>query len=82
MSERLKMFEQKLGKTKKPPKKTNGTPRPRKLIVPEHIITAWEQISKSIESIFGKIQKDGRRKWDSKYAHYLNFKKWFEKMSK
>ncbi len=73
---------EKLGKTKKSTKTSNSTPRPRKLIVPENVKISWEQISKSIESIFGKIQKDGSRKWDSKYAHYLIFKNWFEKVSK
>ena len=82
MSERLKMFEQKLGKSKKPAKKPTSTPRPKKLIVPENVKISWEQISKSIESAWGKIQKDGKRKWDAKYALYLIFKEWFEKVSK
>lgn len=72
----------KLGKSGKPKKPSNNTPRQKKTKVPEHVITAWEQMSKSIESAWGKIRKDGGRKWDSKYAHYLNFKKWFEEVSK
>ena len=73
---------EKLGKTKEIPKTTVRVSKPRKLIVPENVKISWEQISKSIESVFGKIQKDGSRKWDSKYAHYLIFKNWFEKVSK
>ena len=82
MSDRMKRFEQRFEKPKTPIKTSNITPRTKKLIVPENVKISWEQISKSIESVFGKIQKDGSRKWDSKYAHYLIFKSWFEKVSK
>ncbi|KKN12411.1 hypothetical protein LCGC14_1016660 [marine sediment metagenome] len=71
----------KFGKIPKPPKKPS-TPRTRKLTVPESVKISWKQISKSIESAWGKIQKDGTRKWDSKYDHYIIFKNWFEKVSK
>ena len=77
-------LRQKLGKSKKPEKPntpSNSTPRQRKPKVPENIKISWDQISKSIESAWGKIQKDGSRKWESKYAHYLIFKEWFEKVS-
>ncbi len=77
-----KFLDEKLGKTKETPKTIERAPKPKKLIVPENVKISWEQISKSIESVFGKIQKDGSRKWDSKYAHYLIFKNWFEKVSK
>jgi len=77
-----KFLDEKLGKTNETPKTIERAPKPKKLIVPENVKISWEQISKSIESVFGKIQKDGSRKWDSKYAHYLIFKNWFEKVSK
>ena len=72
---------EKLGKSKKPEKpNTPRQPRQKKAKVPENIKISWDQISKSIESMWGKKRKDGTRKWESKYAHYLIFKNWFEEM--
>lgn len=76
-------IRQKLGKSKKPKKPSNSTPRtPRSRTpkVPENIKISWDQISKSIESVWGRKRKDGSRKWESKYAHYLIFKNWVEEM--
>ena len=82
MSEKLKVFEQKFGKSDKPPKQSNNTPRTprqRKPKVPEHIKVLFGNLDKSIVSVWGP-KPDGKNKWDAKYTMWLSFKKWFEVM--
>ena len=66
------------------PKKSSvriRTPKPTKLIVPEHIKILFENLDKSINSAWG-IQSNGKVKWDAKYSMWIAFKNWFEEVSK
>jgi len=74
-------IRQKLGKTKKPPKKSNSTPRPRKLVIPNHIKIIFDNLDKSITSVWGP-KSDGSNKWDAKYTMWISFKEWFDGVSK
>jgi orotate phosphoribosyltransferase-like protein len=47
--------------------------------IPEEVLIAWDQVSESIESAWGKKRPDGTRKWGSKYAHFLIVKNWIDK---
>lgn len=49
--------------------------------IPEEVQIAWDQIAHSIESAWGKLKKDGKRKWPSKYGHFLIVKHWIEKQN-
>lgn len=77
LRDKLSKFDEKI-EIKEIPK--IKTPIPRKVIIPENVKIAWNQISKSIEGVWGKVQKDGNRKWDSKYAHYLIVKQWIDSL--
>ena len=72
-------IRQKLGKSKKPNNNTPRTPRQRKPKVPENIKILFENLDKSITSVWGP-NSDGDNKWDAKYTMWLSFKKWFEEM--
>ena len=72
-------LDEKLGKSNKPPKQSNNTPRQRKLKVPEHIKNLFENLDKSITSVWGP-KPNGNNKWDSKYSQWKTFKIWFEEM--
>ncbi len=51
----------------------------KKLIIPEHIKDLFNDLDKSISSIWG-MQKDGKIKWVAKYKLWTIYKKWFEEL--
>ena len=53
--------------------------KPAKLVVPEHIKILFDNLDKSINSVWG-VQKDGKVKWDAKYSMWLVFKKYFKEI--
>ena len=76
-------FDQKLGTKKKESKVIeripNRIPKIVKLNAPNHIKTLFDNLDKSITSMWG-LQKDGKIKWDSKYNQWVSFKEWFKEM--
>jgi len=79
LSEKLKKFEEKSDTSKKDSTRNKRTiPKsPKKLVIPEHIKILFDDIDKSIESIWG-IRENGKPKWVAKYKLWLVFKNWFE----
>lgn len=55
--------------------------KPTKLVVPYHIKTLFDNLDKSISSVWG-VQKSGKVKWDAKYSMWLVFKEYFRELSK
>ena len=51
--------------------------KPAKLVVPEYIRILFDNLDKSINSVWG-LRPNGSNKWDAKYTLWLSFKKWFE----
>jgi len=74
-------IDEKLG-INKPEKKEKRkyTPKPKKLVIPNHIKILFDNLNKSISSIWG-IQKNGKIKWDAKYNMWTSFKDWFNEIS-
>ena len=71
-------IEKEIKKSKKA--STKRTPsKPAKLVVPEHIKILFNNLDKSINSVWG-VQKDGKIKWDAKYNMWLVFKEYFKEL--
>lgn len=51
--------------------------KPAKLVVPDHIKTLFDNLDKSISSVWG-VQKNGKVKWDAKFSMWLVFKEYFK----
>lgn len=60
-------------------KKPKETIKTTKLVIPEYIKKLFDNIDKSITSMWG-IQKSGKIKWDSKFNQWETFKMWFMEM--
>lgn len=57
------------------------TPKSTKIIVPEHIKVLFDNLDKSISSVWG-VQANGKVKWDAKYSMWVVFKEYFKELSK
>jgi len=55
------------------------SPKPAKLVVPEHIKVLFNNLDKSIGSVWG-VQKNGKIKWDAKYSMWVVFKEYFKEL--
>jgi len=53
--------------------------KPAKLVVPDHIKTLFNNLDKSINSVWG-VQKNGKIKWDAKFSMWVVFKEYFEEL--
>jgi len=54
-----------------------SSPKPTKLVVPAHIKTLFDNLDKSISSVWG-MQENGKIKWDAKYSMWVVFKEYFK----
>lgn len=58
---------------------TRRLPKPDKIVVPEHIKVLFDNLDKSISSVWG-IQSNGKIKWDAKYSMWTVFKEYFKEL--
>jgi len=56
-----------------------ASPKPTKMIVPEHIKVLFNNLDKSISSVWG-VQANGKIKWDAKYSMWCVFKEYFKEL--
>ncbi len=80
----LKAMESKKEPVPERKKSTKSTvrrvsPKPAKLVVPEHIKVLFDNLDKSISSVWG-VQKNGKIKWDAKYNMWVVFKEYFKEL--
>lgn len=64
---------------KRPVVRRRTPSKPAKLVVPEHIKILFNNLDKSISSVWG-VQQNGKIKWDSKFNQWESFKIWFKEM--
>ncbi len=81
--DKLKKFEESKNEVKIIPerksKASKENSRPVKLHIPAHIKVLFDNLDKSISSVWG-VQKDGKIKWDAKYNMWLAFKEYFKEL--
>ena len=54
-------------------------PKQDKLVVPEHIKNLFNDLDKSVSSVWG-MQEDGKIKWVAKYKLWEIFRLWFKEL--
>jgi len=84
ISSEIEKKEKKLAEIEKKIKNSTKVGRPKgtrtkKLVVPAHIKTLFDNLDKSINSVWG-VQKNGKIKWDAKFSMWLVFKEYFKEL--
>ena len=77
----MKLKEKLVQKNEQPIEKRPRITRTKKVVVPDHIKVLFDNLDKSINSVWG-VQKDGKIKWDAKYNLWVVFKEYFMELSK
>ena len=79
--EAMKLKEKSFQKNEQPKEKRPRITRTKKVVVPEHIKVLFDNLDKSISSVWG-VQSNGKVKWDAKFGMWVVFKKYFKELSK
>lgn len=75
----MEIKEEPVQDDEQPKKKQTRTTRTKKVVVPEHIKVLFDNLDKSINSVWG-MQKNGKIKWDAKHAMWVVFKEYFKEL--